>query len=63
MASECEHMRCEEHCVTEINGAGVHREYWLQCVDCGETFDEHPRADCEGCGDPKCPCNTAEESL
>lgn len=29
----------EVHSVTEVNGAGVHREYWYQCAKCGETFD------------------------
>lgn len=28
---------------------------WLQ----GYNSVEHPRADCEGCGDPHCPCNEA----
>ena len=39
----CEHKECEEHSVTEVNGAGVHLEVWLECVACRETFDYDPR--------------------
>ena len=59
----CEH-EWEEHCVTEVNGAGVQREYWQECIHCHETVSdegipiEHPRADCEGCGDPTCVCHS-----
>lgn len=54
---KCRH-EYEEHCVTEMNGAGVHREYWLQCAKCGAIVDENDhRADCEGCNRSDCPCN------
>lgn len=59
---KCEH-DWHEHCHTDINAAGVHREYWRECVKCGEAQGnegepiEHPRADCEGCKRPDCPCN------
>lgn len=29
----------DEHCDTDINAAGVHREYWLQCPKCHAVYD------------------------
>lgn len=47
----------------EIGSDGI-----IRCAKCykfvsegveGECYaEEHPRADCEGCHDPECPCNT-----
>ncbi len=31
----------ETHSATDVNGAGVHTEYWQECVNCHETFGEH----------------------
>lgn len=31
----------ETHSVTEVNGAGVHTEYWQECTRCHETFGEY----------------------
>jgi hypothetical protein len=61
----CKH-EWHEHCDTDINAAGVHREYWRECTKCGEAQGdegepiEQPHADCEGCGQPDCPCNRVE---
>ncbi len=49
----------ETHSVTDVNGAGVHTEYWQECVNCHETFGEHdfitpcsmPTSDSTGSGD------------
>ncbi len=30
----------ETRCHTDINGAGVHREYWEECINCHEIFGE-----------------------
>jgi uncharacterized protein with PIN domain len=40
----CQH-DLEEHCDTEINGAGVHREYWIRCTKCGDVFAADEPAD------------------
>lgn len=49
LVASCPH-ELETHCVTEVNGAGVQREYWQQCSKCGETIEGVPGEETERCG-------------